>query len=229
MVEYRARSMRFRRMIVTTTVVAALLVTVPGGVPALAAPPPAPASPPRPAGAAVVPESGERTGRTAAVPSHFDKPADHTNAFRPGATSWPAAAGAQIGLAAPAGTAHDGAKAYGTGTPVWVQALTSSTAVDAGIAGPSRVDVRVLDHSAAVAAGVPGVLFTVDGSGGRGPVRVGLDYAGFAQVYGGNYGSRLRLVQLPACVLSTPQLPACRAQTPTPSTNDAINQTVSGP
>ncbi len=98
-------------------------------------------------------------------------------------------------------------------------------------AGPGRLDVQVVDHSAAQAADIPGVLFTVDPgvSHGAGTVRVGVDYASFAQAYGGNYGSRLRLVKLPACVLSTPQVADCRRQTPLTSTNDPATGSVSAP
>ena len=53
-----------------------------------------------------------------------------------------------------------------------------------------------------------------------GRVRVGLDYASFAQAYGGNFGTRLQLVKLPACALTTPQVAACRRQTPLGSVQD---------
>ena len=43
-----------------------------------------------------------------------------------------------------------------------------------------------------------------DSAAGAGRVHVSLSYAGFAQAYGGNYGSRLRLVELPGCALTTP-------------------------
>src|SRR5262249_37589416 len=40
------------------------------------------------------------------------------------------------------------------------------------------------------------------------------------------YGSRLRLVSLPDCALTTPWVPACQRQTPVDSTNDVLTQTV---
>ena len=58
-----------------------------------------------------------------------------------------------------------------------------------------------------------GVIFTVardDGGATPGRAHVNLDYAGFADAYGGDYASRLRLVELPACALTTPQDAACR-------------------
>ncbi len=51
-------------------------------------------------------------------------------------------------------------------------------------------------------------------------MRVGVDYSSFAQAYGGNYGSRLKLVELPACALTTPQVTACHRQTPLESAQD---------
>ena len=75
-------------------------------------------------------------------------------------------------------------------------------------------------HPVAAAAGVHGVVFSVasDDSGtAAGPVHVSLDYASFAHAYGGDYASRLRLVELPACALTTPGVAACRQQTPLPA------------
>ncbi|MFI6317215.1 RHS repeat-associated core domain-containing protein [Nonomuraea sp. NPDC050556] len=39
--------------------------------------------------------------------------------------------------------------------------------------------------------------------------------------YGGDYGSRLRLVQLPECALTTPELAQCRTRTPLKTSSDA--------
>lgn len=49
-----------------------------------------------------------------------------------------------------------------------------------------------------------------------GSVRIGVDYGRFAGSSGGNYGSRLHLVQLLACAVTTPQLASCRTQTALP-------------
>jgi RHS repeat-associated protein len=75
---------------------------------------------------------------------------------------------------------------------------------------------------------VNGLLAQVTPKGaGSGRVRVGFDYSAFAQAYGGDYAQSLRLVELPACALTTPRLAACRAQTPLASTNDAATKSVS--
>jgi hypothetical protein len=91
------------------------------------------------------------------------------------------------------------------------------------------VGVRVLSHAAALAAGVRGVVFTARSSAGNagGTVRLGISYAGFAQVSGGNYGMGLSLVELPACALTTPSRPTCRAERPLQSVKDPAAQTVS--
>ncbi|MFJ6393903.1 RHS repeat-associated core domain-containing protein [Streptomyces sp. NPDC091972] len=85
--------------------------------------------------------------------------------------------------------------------------------------------IRVLSHQDATAAGIKGVLLTVAADPGKAEVSV--DYSAFASAYGGGWSSRLRLVRLPACALTTPQKAACRAQTPLDSHNDISDQSVS--
>lgn len=109
------------------------------------------------------------------------------------------------------------------GTPVWAS-LPAGKPVSQG---PSSVSVSVAPHQAAASAGVDGVLFSVSAAKGSGTTQVGLDYGAFAQAYGGSYGARLTLVQMPACALTTPSVAACRKQTPVRSANDPVAQTVS--
>jgi YD repeat-containing protein len=147
--------------------------------------------------------------------------------FKATHVSWPAAGSGTVALADPAVRAGAaGVKTAAASTPVWVQAVANS---HGAYAGPSAAQVKVLSHSAASALGVSGVVLTVSGSSvSAGLVRVGLDYGGFAQEYGGNFGSRLALVELPACALTTPQIADCRKQTPVASSsNDAVAQSVS--
>ncbi|WP_328480393.1 polymorphic toxin type 44 domain-containing protein [Streptomyces sp. NBC_00377] len=102
--------------------------------------------------------------------------------------------------------------------------------------GPAeRVALGVQSSAAAQKAGVNGVLLTVapaaavSGKGDGDKLRVSLSYASFKDVYGGNFGPRLKLVTLPACALTTPEKKACRTQTPVPGAgNDAASQTVTG-
>ncbi|MFG1843979.1 RHS repeat-associated core domain-containing protein [Micromonospora carbonacea] len=161
------------------------------------------------------------------LPTRFVPPSDDAKAtHRPARTAWPRAASARLDLGASAVTGtRPAAKARAAGTPVWAQPLAGG----GRYAGPRRLDVRVADRATAEAAGVDGVLLSVTPSPGAAAatVRVGVDYAGFAEAYGGNYGSRLRLVRLPACALTIPAAAGCRTASPLPSTNDSTARTVS--
>ena len=152
------------------------------------------------------------------------------------ATAWPPAGQALITLTAvtapltPAGERaarrsllSPGAQVFGAATPVWAQAAAGRRRALPGWAS------RCSATGPRVAAGVRGVLFTARsaaGSGG-GTVRLGLSYAGFAQVSGGNYGLGLGMAELPACALTTPARPACQAEKLLTSVNDAAARTVS--
>ncbi|GHF76287.1 hypothetical protein GCM10018790_62780 [Kitasatospora xanthocidica] len=92
----------------------------------------------------------------------------------------------------------------------------------AGSAG--RAKVELLGQDAAVKAGINGVLLTVSGADENSGLAV--DYSSFAQAAGSGFGSRLKLVRLPECALTTPDLPECRVQTPLPGGNDPERQTV---
>jgi RHS repeat-associated protein len=205
--------------VVAVVTVTAVLAAQAGEVPAAAARR-TPAKQP-------VADPGPSVHGVKALPFHFattkDDPAKHT--FTPTATVWPAAANTSITVTTPAPGATQGATTRGAGTPVWVRALAGAKG---SYGGPAKVNVQMLDHAAALAAGVSGVLMSVNaGAVGSGAVRVGVDYRGFAQAYGGNFGQRLRMVRLPACVLSTPQVATCRKATPLGAVNDAAGQVVS--
>ncbi|WP_213006639.1 RHS repeat-associated core domain-containing protein [Paractinoplanes toevensis] len=126
--------------------------------------------------------------------------------------------------------------------PVWPKASTqvvdtaaaTSTGLPVRVArsaqpGPSRVRVEMLDRPATERAGIRGVLMRVaraDGASAAAPAKVSVDYRSFATAYGADWSSRLRLVSLPACALTTPAKAECAA-TPLKSTNDLKAQTVS--
>ncbi|WP_431998107.1 RHS repeat-associated core domain-containing protein [Streptomyces fungicidicus] len=109
-------------------------------------------------------------------------------------------------------------------------------------AAGTAVRVHLQDRGQAARAGVDGLLFTLEtkrrpaaagkattpeaGPADAGNVAVTVDYADFAQAYGGGYASRLRLVELPACALSTPTRNACRTSTPVAARNDTTRQTL---
>jgi RHS repeat-associated protein len=152
--------------------------------------------------------------------------------------TWPPAASAAVSLSAPpassataaAGAAPSKQPASGTvasaaGTPAWAQAVAPARGA---YTGPSSLGIRVEPQSLASQLGIHGVVWQVSGlSAGSGGVRAGLDYKQFAQAYGGNYGSRLTVEELPACALTTPQAASCQKATPLPAVNNASAQTVS--
>jgi RHS repeat-associated protein len=92
--------------------------------------------------------------------------------------------------------------------------------------GPAEARVTVLDQKTARKAGVTGVLLTAEADA-AGRAEVSVDYSAFASAIGGGWAQRLRLVQLPACALTTPQKAKCRTQTPLKSDNDIPDQAVS--
>lgn len=138
--------------------------------------------------------------------------------WHPPATSWPAPGSA---------TALPGPGAVRAGSlPVWAAAVPRTAA-------PGKVRVTVAAQQAASAVGVHGVVFTVGRADGRqaaAPLRLSVNYSSFAYAYGGAYASRLHLVELPACALTTPQVPICRTQVPLASADnvqaDSIGATV---
>ncbi|MFJ9362162.1 ricin-type beta-trefoil lectin domain protein [Streptomyces mirabilis] len=139
-----------------------------------------------------------------------------------GAAARRAAAGGQSGSAVPVSGPVKAA-----GLPVWVGPAPAAKGVRANAARqvmPAQVRVQVATHRQALTAGANGMLVgfqRADGSTGSGTVQVVIDYAALAKAYGGGYGSRLSLFQLPACALTTPSVRACRTRTPLTFTNRA--------
>ncbi|WBB64609.1 polymorphic toxin-type HINT domain-containing protein [Streptomyces sp. WMMC500] len=92
-----------------------------------------------------------------------------------------------------------------------------------------RAEIRALDRTTAEKTGANGPVFSVTGKDGtQGRAGVEVDYSSFAEAYGGSYASRLTLVQLPACALTTPAKTACHTARPITTTNDTENQTLTG-
>ena len=151
------------------------------------------------------------------VPSHFSTPHSAANGnYKPTATTWP---GASSVAGAPLTPSSTGGTAEAATGPVSVQPVNTGKGA---YAGPGSVNISLQDQAAAARAGVNGVLFEVTPTGhGKGSAQIRLDYSSFAQAYGAGYGSRLHLVELPACALTTPQAAACEKQTPLASTNNA--------
>ncbi|MGY4739891.1 polymorphic toxin-type HINT domain-containing protein [Streptomyces sp. ATMOS53] len=132
---------------------------------------------------------------------------------------WPAASAATLPVAVKAALAR--ATSVGN-LPLKVSAPAKGVA-------PAKVAVKVAAHSTAAALGINGTVLSVaraDGRKGTAQTRLTLDYSGFANAYGGDYASRLTLVRLPACSLTTPALEKCRTTTPVATTNDVEQHTL---
>lgn len=133
-------------------------------------------------------------------------------AFKPAKTTWPTAAAeatievAQRGKGKKAGPVS---AAPGKGKK----------------AGAIRVGIE--DQKVSEATIGSGVVFTVAGEPGDSAL-VDVSYADFADAIGAGWASRLELVQLPDCALTTPSQSECQTQTPIPSTNDTQAQSLSG-
>jgi RHS repeat-associated protein len=145
-------------------------------------------------------------------------------AGKPEPVRWPAAAKSEVDVTATARAGGVQYRAAGT-LPVQVGRVSSAKAA----APASKVVVETFDQEAAGKAGLAGTLLRVADAGGAAGERVSvrLDYSGFGQAYGGDYGSRLYLAEFPACVLTTPLQPECRAGKPLPSNNHVGDRTVS--
>ncbi|MFH8724276.1 RHS repeat-associated core domain-containing protein [Streptomyces termitum] len=147
---------------------------------------------------------------------------------------WPGGGSADLPVP-PAGGAPAPARVGGLPVSVTAPAPTartaSSAARGAASAHPGKVRVDVLDSPRAARLGA-GALLRVrraDGAGTGGSVRLSVDYSAFAEGYGGGYGSRLRLVELPACAaVAEPGTAACPdLPTPLKTRNDVRTRTVS--
>ncbi|KQX50831.1 hypothetical protein ASE09_12415 [Streptomyces sp. Root66D1] len=160
--------------------------------------------------AVALPRADEPSVRARALDAPVPQAAEPTLTQAP-KVSWPAPSVATVEL---------GTTAKSVGTPsVSVRRAKSGPEAKAKSAGlsadlpPSKVDVQVLDHGQAEAAGGLGLALRVsrkDGGRTAGPVEVSIDYSGFATAYGGDFASRLRMVRLPACAATTPEVAACQ-------------------
>jgi hypothetical protein len=134
------------------------------------------------------------------------------------ATAWPKATAATVTLG------EDTTRVKGTPLTLDTRGTGAKDAAD------GSYTVRVLSRKAARKTGVDGPVFTLTpGEGGSrraGKVRAGLDYSSFAGLYGGGYASRLTLVELPACALTTPQKKQCRTARPVTTVNDTEKRTL---
>ncbi len=106
--------------------------------------------------------------------------------------------------------------------PVLLSTAPSVQDRSAAVTATQRVRVTMLDQKSALAAGIHGALFTLQRtSPGNGKIALQVDDSSFRYAFGGDFASRLHLVELPACVLTTPKLARCQVQTSVRTTPDA--------
>ncbi|WP_274562789.1 polymorphic toxin-type HINT domain-containing protein [Streptomyces spiramyceticus] len=137
--------------------------------------------------------------------------------------AWPKAGTAVVELPKP--TTKTGARFKADSLPVRLHTLSTK---HAKTAAGGKVEARVLPRGTARKAGVDGLLFSLESrkKGTKGTIGTQVDYSSFAEAFGGGYASRLTLVKLPACVLTTPGKAACRTATPVVTDNDTEKQTL---
>ncbi|GAB1689695.1 RHS repeat domain-containing protein [Krasilnikovia sp. M28-CT-15] len=116
---------------------------------------------------------------------------------------WPTAGSVEMVLA---GSAGQEVRGQAGSIPVRVKAVSGKPA-------PDRVRISTLPQEHSGKLGVSGPVIAVEGDK-PGEVETAIDYDSFAQLYGGNWASRLNLAQLPACAAMTPQQAECQATTP---------------
>ncbi|HEY2505822.1 MAG TPA: RHS repeat-associated core domain-containing protein [Streptosporangiaceae bacterium] len=150
------------------------------------------------------------------------------------AVTWPAMGTATATLAgSSAGSVRAGSLPVWAGPEVADQHSAAASGKAASPAGaqraPAAVSVTMRGRQLAARAGISGVIFRVARAGAThtaAGLHVSLDYRSFADADAGDFASRLRLVELPACVLTTPQVARCRVQTPVNSANDVATTTL---
>ncbi|WP_018348497.1 RHS repeat-associated core domain-containing protein [Longispora albida] len=122
------------------------------------------------------------------------------------AVTWPKAGSAEVSLGAGLAPAAAG------DLPVKVSS-----------SGTGKARVTVLDQQSSAQAGIAGVLFRVqrtDGALAAAPATVEFDYSRFRHAYGGDFGNRLAVVEVPECALARPRPAGCAPGRPLPGSND---------
>ncbi|MFC9295499.1 polymorphic toxin-type HINT domain-containing protein [Streptomyces sp. NPDC057011] len=107
--------------------------------------------------------------------------------------------------------------------------MLSELATSPSAPGAGSLSVEVKEQAKARAAGVNGALIALTdpvGVAATGKVEVGLDVSAWAKGAGANWADRARLVQLPACALTTPGAAGCTTRIPVTSHRDASGRLV---
>ncbi|MFG2819775.1 ricin-type beta-trefoil lectin domain protein [Kitasatospora sp. NPDC048365] len=169
-------------------------------------------------------------GRGDAKPLPHPAGARELTGSRPAAAKWPGRATVAVDLNAKGALKDAPVRAGSTPvllgriSPDQVGAQARAAAGAKTISAPSAVEVQVADRAQAQQAGVAGLLVALkrtDGERAAAGVAVSLDYGAVADAFGGGWASRLRLVAMPACALTSPEKAECRTRRPLESSVDA--------
>ncbi|WP_308377948.1 RHS repeat-associated core domain-containing protein [Streptomyces sp. ISL-98] len=169
------------------------------------------------------------TAKKHATPKDQAAPAARKTRERLDKTRWPKAGSTSLSLGTAKQARHQAGGLPVTLMPTPVSRRTAAKASDSATAVEGAVKVRLHDRKTAQKTGVNGVLLTLSpeerlSTGGK--LRFSLNYSSFSDAYGGSFGTRLKLIQLPACALTTPNKPSCTTQKPLASTNNPVKQTL---
>ncbi|MFC4060623.1 RHS repeat-associated core domain-containing protein, partial [Planomonospora corallina] len=136
-------------------------------------------------------------GRAVPAPKAAEGAEEKDPKVTPAPPVWPKAGSAEVEIRAGLERAAD--------LPVRVGASGTAT-------GAAKVRVRTLDAETVRRLGGVGLAARIeraDGSAAPGTVRAEFSYGGFRNAFGGNLASRLQLVRLPACALTSPRPKGC--------------------
>ncbi|MEU5683577.1 sugar-binding protein [Streptomyces venezuelae] len=163
--------------------------------------------------------------------------------------AWPKPSTSTLDL--PAASADDGMSLVSPkGPPIRVgRAASSHNKVQPATRSTlEQVETRVMGRKQAADVGVKGMLFTLkpdfspqakakaratsrdqarSTTGAKPKLQVTVDYGDFAQAFGGAYASRMQLIKLPSCALTTPAKTSCRTGTPVAAVNDTAKHSLS--
>lgn len=188
----------------------------------------APLAPAQPASAAprtapVVQKEKPVTGKPVPVLPELADPTEKQAWKAPPGVTWPKPQAVELGGAAQL-------KAADSSFPVRLAEPASGDAKTAKAADAGPVRVELLDTAQTQRAGLLGVALRVSPGQGvaakAGKTRLQFDYSGFRYAFGGDYGSRLRMVKLPDCALTATTGANCPLPEPVPSKNDTKAGTI---
>jgi len=221
---WTVRSLTGRSRVATAAILAATLVP---GLTVVPSPAHARTTGTRPA----APQRQRSVAGHAATPAKAAVAGATVTGWRMPSVRWPQGGGADLGLpvARTAAAPVTVGQVVG-GLPLSVGPAAGPAGQAATAAAPAGVQIQVFDQAAAARAGLAGVILrlspTAAGSA-QDTVNISMDYSAFQFAYGGDWGSRLRVVRLADCALTTPQRAGCAAATPVPSRNTAAAHAVS--